>query len=194
VRGTVKVKLLVRSVRLRLWFPSALLAMIGVLGVVGCFGGRATGGGRNESRAHTTNRAVVDEPRGCPRNDWPGPWKACAEARWVRRIVEVAGYRVTDEPASALVAKGKGREFYIWTSELTRPFNDLVSAEGWRRIATVDGAHVYGDQRLWRFWAAQVFIFWIQAGPRARSVAPRPTELGPLIRASKSIQPPPRRA
>jgi hypothetical protein len=137
---------------------------------------------------------VVDEPRGCPTKDWPGPWKACAEARWVRRVVEVAGYRVTDEPASALVAEGKGREFYIWTSELALPFSELVCAEGWRRVSAVEGADVYGDRRLWRFWAAQGFIFWVQAGPRATSVAPWPTELGSLIRASQSIRPPPRQA
>jgi hypothetical protein len=112
----------------------------------------------------------------------------------VRLVVEVAGYRVTDEPASALVAKGKGREFYIWTSELTRPFNELISAEDWRRLSTVERADVYGDRRLWRFWAAQGFIFWVQAGPMATSVAPWPTELGPLIRPSRSIPPPPRRA
>jgi hypothetical protein len=30
-----------------------------------------------------------DGPRGCPRQNWPGPWTACAEADWVRHVVEV---------------------------------------------------------------------------------------------------------
>jgi hypothetical protein len=58
----------------------------------------------------------ADSPRGCPRENWPGPWTACAEADWVRRVVESGGYRVVGETGSALVAEGKGQSFYAWTT------------------------------------------------------------------------------
>ena len=57
-----------------------------------------------------------DSPRGCPRENWPGPWVACAEADWVRRVVESGGYRVVGETGSAIVAGGKGQSFYAWTA------------------------------------------------------------------------------
>ena len=38
----------------------------------------------------------------------PAPWTACPEADWVRLIAETAGYRITDETGSALVAESHG--------------------------------------------------------------------------------------
>jgi len=64
--------------------------------------------------------------------------------------------------------------------------------ERWRELAAVDGVSVYGDENLWRFWQAQGFVFWVQAGPRSDSMAPAPAELRELLRASKTLAPPSR--
>ncbi len=53
-------------------------------------------------------RSPDEGPRGCPHANWPGPWTACTEADWVRRVVEAGGYEVTGDPGSALVAEEEG--------------------------------------------------------------------------------------
>jgi hypothetical protein len=132
-------------------------------------------------------------PRGCPRENWPGPWTACAEADWVRRVVVEGGYQVVGETGSALVAEGKGRSFYVWTTPAVRNAATIAADAGnWRRLATIDAAAIYGDDDLWRFWQAQAFIFWVKEGPRGDSVVPSPAELTRLVQASTVVPPPPR--
>jgi hypothetical protein len=131
-----------------------------------------------------------DSPRGCPRENWPGPWAACAEADWVRRVVESGGYRVVGETGSALVAEGKGHSFYAWTTPAARhPAAIADEAGNSRRLAVVHGVAVYGDD-LWRFWEAQGFIFWVNAGPTQDSIVPSPAALARIIEASGTTQPP----
>jgi hypothetical protein len=78
-----------------------------------------------------------DDLRGCPRENWPGPWTACAEADWVRRVVAEGGYRVTGETGSAIVGEGKGRSFYIWTTRAVRnPAAIAARAGNWRHLET----------------------------------------------------------
>lgn len=130
-------------------------------------------------------------PRGCPRENWPGPWTACAEAGWVRRVVREAGYQVVGETGSALIAEGKGRSFYVWTTPARRNSAAIADeARNWRRLGVIDGAPVYGDDELWRFWQAQGFTFWIKEGPRGDSIVPSAAELAPLVEASKAVAPP----
>lgn len=132
-----------------------------------------------------------DGPRGCPRPDWPGPWTACAEADWVRRVVQTGGYRVVGGTGSALVAEGKGRSFYVWTTRARRGVEASAAGAGHRRrLAVVDGTPVYGDEQLWRFWVAQGFVFWVNEGPRADSIAPSPIELRGVLEASEVLPPP----
>lgn len=130
-------------------------------------------------------------PRGCPRENWPGPWTACAEAEWVRRVVQESGYRVVGDTGSALIAEGKGRSFYVWTTPARRE-PDAIAAEAgnWRRLAVIDGVPIYGDEELWRFWQAQRFIFWVKEGPRGDSIVPSPVELAKLVEASRIVPPP----
>jgi hypothetical protein len=131
-----------------------------------------------------------DGARGCPRESWPGPWVACAEADWVRRVVESGGYRVVGETGSALVAEGKGQSFYAWTTPAARhPAAIAAEAGNSRRLAIVHGVAIYGDD-VWRFWEAQGFIFWVNAGPAQDSIVPSPAALGRLIEASETTQPP----
>jgi hypothetical protein len=138
--------------------------------------------------------ASVDDPgaRGCPRENWPGPWTACAEADWVRRVVARGGYQVVGETGSALVAEGRGRSFYVWTTAAVRSPGAIAAGAGnWRRLATIDGVAIYGDDDLWRYWQAQGTTFWVKEGPRGDSIVPSPAELAPLVAASRMIPPPP---
>jgi hypothetical protein len=132
-------------------------------------------------------------PRGCPRESWRGPWTACAEAGWVRRVVREAGYQVVGETGSALIAEGKGRSFYIWTTPARRRSATTADEAGtWRRLGVIEGVPVYGDADLWRFWQAQGLTFWVKEGPRGDSVVPSAAELAPLVEASKTGAPPTR--
>jgi hypothetical protein len=103
----------------------------------------------------TDEKSEDDGPRGCPRRNWPGPWTACAEADWVRSVVEASGYRVVGETGSALTAEGKGRSFNIWTTRAVRTAKAIAAGEGFSHLRVVDGVSVFGDAHLWRFWDAQ---------------------------------------
>jgi hypothetical protein len=105
-----------------------------------------------------------------------GPWSTWPEADWVRSIVSAGGYNVFTETGSALVASGKGHEFYIWATEAR---GRLPRQPNWRRLATVRGVPVYGDRNLWRGWHAQGFNFWVQG-----SGAPAAGRLAPVVDAS----------
>jgi hypothetical protein len=111
--------------------------------------------------------------RGCPEPDWPGPWTACAEARWVERVVEAGGYRVNGGTGSALTAEGHGRAFYVWAASTaaddSRPSDDGVRTS----------------------WSAQGFTFWVESGPSSTDVKPTIDELSGIVAASRRIPPPP---
>ena len=110
--------------------------------------------------------------RGCPRPDWPGPWTACAEARWVERVVEAGGYTVGGGTGSALIAEGRGRAFYVWATGLgaeeSQPVDDVVRTS----------------------WAAQGFTFWVESGPSSADRKPTIDELAGVVAASRRIPPP----
>jgi hypothetical protein len=146
--------------------------------------------GRPEQES--TEQRADPGPRGCPRENWPGPWTACAEAKWVRRVVREGGYQVVGETGSALVAEGQGRSFYVWTTPARRKADAIAGEAGnWRRLAVIDGVPIYGDDALWRFWQAQGFISWVKEGPRGDSIVPSPVELTRLVEASGLVPPPP---
>jgi hypothetical protein len=122
---------------------------------------------------------VESQPKSCA--VLGGPWTTWPEAIWGREIVEAGGYNVFSETGSALVASGKGQEFYIWATEAAGPL-----AKKWRKLATVKGAPLYGDGDVWRVWQAQEFNFWVQAGPRP-TFAPAASRVAPVIDASLRI-------
>jgi len=143
-----------------------------------------TGGAQSQATAPDAGT------RGCPRPNWPGPWTKCAEARWVGRVVDRAGYQVVGETGSALIAEGSGAEFYIWTTQVRRPLADAADGGHWRHLGSSGGRAIYGDEDLSRLWQAQGFTFWLRAGPYATSRLPTLNELGPLVEASATIEPP----
>jgi hypothetical protein len=85
-----------------------------------------------------------DETRGCPRENWPGPWAACAEADWVRTVVRRAGYAAGSDTGSAIVASTNETGFYISTAAGT---TEKLERSPWVRLGTVAGTAVYGDGR-----------------------------------------------
>jgi hypothetical protein len=141
-------------------------------------GQRATGSGQVEQ---TTSDA-------CP-PDWPGPWTACPEADWVRKVAERAGYRISGETGSALIAKGNGGSFYIWATPAATPkvVEKAVRDEDWQPFGSVEGVDVYGDERVWRWWVGERFTIWLQAGPTADSRLPTLSKMESLVRASKTV-------
>jgi hypothetical protein len=158
----------------------------------------ACGGAREEQRAtpvsteagtaqsgdHASNET---DRRGCPHENWPGPWSACAEADWVREVVRRAGYANVGDTGGALVASTDETGFYIWTTTGTT----ATLHDRGERLGTVAGTPVYGDERLWRIWSAQGFVLWTKAGPSGTDVALSMTALEPLIEASNEVPPPP---
>jgi hypothetical protein len=113
--------------------------------------------------------------RGCPRPDWPGPWTACSEARWVGRVVEAAGYSVGDGrgTGAALIATGRGRRFFVWAGE------------------TGAADRPPADDGVRTSWSTQGYTFWVESGPSTDDVKPTVDELGPVVAASMRIRPPP---
>ena len=117
-----------------------------------------------------------DDPgiRGCPRPDWPGPWTACAEARWVAQVVEAGGYDVGDGTGtgSALIAEGRGRAFYVWAAETGAADSEPI------------------DDGVRTAWTAQGFTFWVEAGPSVTDLMPAVDQLRAVVAASRRIPPP----
>jgi hypothetical protein len=121
--------------------------------------------------------------------EWAGPWTAECSATWVAGLVERAGYRVTGDTKSVWIVTGKERSFYVWATDEGPPVKQILRRESYRFVAEVAGARVYDDGTR-KFWLANGYLFWIEAGPRGDSVAPTPTELAPLIHASRAVTPP----
>jgi heat shock protein HslJ len=73
-------------------------------------------------------------PEDCPQG---GPWShpACPAPAWVRDVVDEAGFHVTGDTGSALIAEGPDASFYIHTTERDDPsmaaFVDSLRAEGY---------------------------------------------------------------
>ena len=123
--------------------------------------------------------------------DWPGPWTACPQAAWVEQLANHAGYRITGETGSALIAQGNGSSFYIWATEGTpKQVSRPAKRERWQGLGAVDGVEVYGDLRLWRWWLVEDFVVWLQAGPYMNSRLPSLAEMESLVRASETVLPP----
>jgi hypothetical protein len=143
--------------------------------------GEQRGGAPREERVEPAKLSVECPP------DWPGPWTACPEAEWVQRVAERAGYRVTGETGSALIAQGKGQSFYIWGLAATEDEIDRAKREDWRPLGLVEGVVVYGDDDLWRWWEVDEFILWVQAGPYEDSWPPSLDEMDALVEASSMV-------
>lgn len=118
-------------------------------------------------------------------------WTACPVADWVQQVAERAGYRITGETGSALIARGSGWSFYIWAIPAGTPEEIRTAAKDeWPAFGTVEGVQVYGDDNVWRWWVADGLTLWLQVGPDGASQLPPLTEMASLVRASKTVPPP----
>lgn len=95
------------------------------------------------------------------------------EAPWLHRVATLAGFHVAGHNGAAWFVKGRGRTgFYLWANRATpnpKPVFDRVA-----------GATLYGTQNQIG-WRAQGLTVWIQYGPRADAVLPRPDQLAKLV-------------
>ncbi len=171
-----------------------MLALALIVIVAGCGSSeRGVGGKPDAAPEPHPEQAPAAVARGCPPAARDGPWTACAEAEWVSRVAEAAGYRVVGETGSALVAEGHGDSFYIWTTRHTivPPVGKIREKEAWNELGTAGGVTIYGDERLWRWWSTDDTIFWVKAGPSESSTVPDVDELERLVAASVRLRPPP---
>jgi len=136
---------------------TAILLSIITAPVVGC-------GGSTES---------ASDIGGCPTADWTGPWEQCADADWVERVVEVAGYEVKDGTGSALIAVGRGHSFYVWSTR------------------NAVGGDEPSDDGVRTSWTSQGLTLWVEAGPGAADSKPSVDELAAVVAASRRLAPPP---
>jgi hypothetical protein len=169
-----------------------VLAVLATAAATACGTSQEPPSGRDEipAVAEAATGETTPSPQECPPN-WPGPWTACPEARWVRQVAERAGYRVVAETGSALVAEGEGRSFYIWATELAgKELSATAKREEWHPLGVVEGVEVFGDEREWRWWSAQGFVFWLHAGPLEDATIPELREMAALVRTSQELPPP----
>ncbi|MBI4259395.1 MAG: hypothetical protein HY658_02405 [Actinobacteria bacterium] len=125
-------------------------------------------------------------PDGCPAGT--GPWSdnECPWPAWSRAVLEKAGYRVTGDTGSALVARSNGAGIYFWAfpPEDARPLPEALSDEGYRVLTTVDGVEVFTDG-IRAAWAVQGLWVWVEGGPVDR--LPGVDAVEPLVRASLAV-------
>ena len=168
-----------------------LLVLIACLSAtaVACGGERQETSGREATGFELVEQTTI--PDECP-PDWPGPWTSCPEADWVEKVARRAGYRISGETGSALIAEGNGRSFYIWTTPAAtaEEIEKAGKNEDWQPFGRVDGVQVYGDESVWRWWMGESLTIWLQAGPTKDSRLPSVTEMESLVRASMTVPAP----
>jgi hypothetical protein len=125
-----------------------------------------------------TTSATGSAATECP----PGDWIRSNTAQWLRRVVEVAGYRIEGCTGSSWIAGTPRTQFYVW------------STEPWRRSPELDAytdvsplpLPIYTDgTRL--AWQAQGLGIWVEPGPSATDVLPGKSALSWLQISSRGL-------
>lgn len=128
-------------------------------------------------------------PDACPADT--GPWSdpACPLPAWTEAVVEEAGYEVTGDTGSALVAEGLGGEFHVWAFPLDFDVEEVVASENYRKAWEIGGVQVYSDG-VRMFWVAKGLVVWV-AGWEIGEPPPGEPPPGPivadLVQASKRV-------
>jgi hypothetical protein len=179
------------------WVVVAGVAAIGMLAAADAFRSspepdvRDSSGARTiEERSLGSATPTVRSPDAdlCNSATYGGQWTDCPQADWVRAVAEEAGYRMTDETGSALVAAGRGQSFYIWSTHLTVSRTVEVKRDHWKRAGRVAGVPIYHDGP-WRWWVVDDLnlVLWLNAGPHEFAGLPTLAESAPLVRASLTV-------
>jgi hypothetical protein len=161
----------------------AVVGALAVFTLVGC-GSDAPGAARPATQTDTvqptgTTARVIEE---CPEL----PERCAAVTRWVARVVERAGYRVSGDTGAVLIATGQGRQsFHAWAIRVSYGVPRCQPGDA----ACLSGVRLLGRKHR-RWWLTQGFAFWIEAGPFAHSILPHRSGLSRLIEASLALAPP----
>jgi len=154
------------------------------------FGPQASEATRSETlRALDTLEVTAPVPDECPAET--GPWSDpdCPLPAWTRTVVEEAGYEVTGDTGSALVAQAAGNGIYIWTTEEEEldgepTFTETLEAEGYERWGRVAGRTLFTDG-VRAVWIVQGLRIWVAGGPV--DDLPELDVVAPLVQASKRV-------
>jgi hypothetical protein len=154
------------------------------------FGGQASESLRAEVlRALDSIEVTAPVPDECPADT--GPWSDpdCPLPAWTRAVVEEAGYEVTGDTGSALVARVAGSGIYIWTNEeeelSSEPtFAETLEAEGYERWGEVAGRTLFTDG-IRAVWVVQGLRVWVAGGPV--DDLPELDIVAPLVEASGRV-------
>jgi hypothetical protein len=165
------------------------LALLGVSLVSACGGEEARSSADGQEKKKRPDATCAPGDYVDPRSFGYEPWTSRPQADWVQQVAERAGHRISGKTGSALIARGRGQDFYIWATKVVSAgeVGKTAERENWRRLGTVEGVDVYGDEALWRWWSAQGFIFWLHAGPQSTSRVPGLNHLDALVRASETV-------
>jgi hypothetical protein len=111
-------------------------------------------------RALDSIEVTAPVPDACPADT--GPWSDpnCPLPGWTRAVVEEAGYEVTGNTGSAVVAEGLGGEFNIWAFPKDFTVEHLLQEENYREAMIVDDVVVYSDG-VRMVWVTQGLAVWV---------------------------------
>ena len=179
------------------WVVVGMVTAIGTLAAADAFrsspeadvrdssGDRTIGERRQGSETTTVRYPDADL---CNSATYGGRWTDCPQADWVRAFAAEAGYRITDETGSALVAAGRGQSFYIWSTHLTVSRTIAVKRDHWKTLGRVADVPIY-HEGPWRWWVVDDLdlVLWLNAGPHEFAGLPSLAELAPLVRASLTV-------
>ena len=139
-------------------------------------------------RALDSIEVTAPVPDECPADT--GPWSdpACPLPAWTEAVVEEAGYEVTGDTGSALVAEGLGGEFHIWAFPQDFPLQQLEE-ENYREAMIIDDVVVYSDG-LRIVWITQGLAVWVSGwdvGDALPGDLPPDTIVADLVDASQRV-------
>jgi hypothetical protein len=154
------------------------------------FGGQAPESRRAEVlRVLDSIEVTAPVPDECPADT--GPWSDpdCPLPAWTRAVVEEAGYEVTGDTGSALIARAAGSGIYIWANEeeelSSEPaFTETLEAEGYERWGEVAGRTLFTDG-IRAVWVVQDLRVWVAGGPV--DDLPELEVVAPLVEASERV-------
>jgi hypothetical protein len=107
-----------------------------------------------------------------------GTWIRSETAAWLRRVVQVAGYRISGCTGSAWIAATPRTTFYVWSTERWRPSGELHRYRKTPLPTYTDGTRLV--------WAAQGLGIWVEPGPTSQALPGR-TALGWLQISSRAL-------
>jgi hypothetical protein len=114
-------------------------------------------------------------------------WATSDQAVWVRTVVKLAGYTVTDSTGSAIVAGRSDTSFYIWTTKGSS-LDGLLAQDFTTEYRFGSGQVVTDGIR--HVFEAQGLRVWLSAGPYQDSNLPDEGGFRSVVEAAQATQAP----